>query len=43
MFPNQAGSEAKRIVVSVTADELKTTSPTTASGLRADNVYKRAK
>ncbi len=43
MFPNQAGTEAKRIVVSVTADELKTTSPMTASGLRADAVYKRAK
>jgi Lipocalin-like domain len=43
MFPNQAGTEAKRIVVSVTAEELKMTSPTTASGMRVDNVWKRAK
>ena|SRR5437763_37414 len=43
MFPNQAGTEAKRIIVSVTADELKMIAPTTASGMRADNVWRRAK
>ena len=43
MFPNQAGTEAKRTVVSVTADELKITNPLTASGMRADSVWKRAK
>jgi hypothetical protein len=43
MFPNQAGTESKQIIVSVTADELRTTSPVTASGMRADNVFRRAK
>jgi hypothetical protein len=43
MFPNTAGSDSKRIVVSVTADELKLTNPATASGMRSDNVWKRAK
>ena len=43
MFPNSAGSDSKRIVVSVTADELKLTNPATAAGLRSDNVWKRAK
>ena len=43
LFPNQAETDSKRIVASVTADELKLTAPTTASGTRADNVFKRAK
>jgi Lipocalin-like domain len=43
MFPNQAGTEAKRTVVSVTADELKIMNPLTASGMRSDSVWKRAK
>ena len=43
MFPNQAGTEGKRMVVSVSADELKMTNPTTAAGMRSDNVWKRAK
>lgn len=43
LFPNQAGTESKRMIASVTADELKLTAPTTASGTRADNVFKRAK
>jgi hypothetical protein len=42
MYPNQDGSESKRSV-SVTGDELKITNPSTASGMRADNVWKRAK
>lgn len=43
MFPGQAGTETKRIVTSVTADELKFTNPATAAGMRADNVWRRAK
>jgi Lipocalin-like domain len=42
MYPNQEGVESKRSV-SVTGDELKITNPATASGMRADNVWKRAK
>ena len=43
MFPGQAGTDTKRIVTSVTADELKFTNPATAAGMRADNVWRRAK
>ena len=43
MFPNGAGEETKRIVVSVTPDEIKLTNPLTAAGMRSDNVWKRAK
>ena len=43
MFPNQAGAETKRIVTSVTADEIKFTNPATAAGMRADNLWRRAK
>jgi len=43
MFPNQAGTDTKRLIVSVTADELKLTNPLTASGMRSDNVWRRAK
>ena len=43
MFPNQAGTDTKRIVASVTADEIKFTNPATASGMRSDSVYRRAK
>jgi lipocalin-like protein len=43
LFPNQAGTDTKRLVVSVTADELKLTNPLTASGMRSDNVWRRAK
>jgi Lipocalin-like domain len=42
MFPNQAGTDAKR-TVSVTGDELKVSNPATASGMKADSVWKRAK
>ena len=42
MFPNQAGSEAKRTVV-VTGDELKIHNPATASGMKSDSAYRRAK
>ena len=43
MFPNQAGTEAKRTVSGMTADELKIANPLTASGMRSDSVWKRAK
>ena len=43
MFPNGAGVETKRIVTSVTADELRLSNPLTAAGLRSDNVWRRAK
>ena len=43
MFPNQAGTEAPRTVVSMTADELKIANPLTASGMKSDSVWKRAK
>jgi len=42
MFPNQAGTEAKRTAV-VTGDELKINNPATASGMKSDSVYRRAK
>ena len=42
MFPNQAGTEAKRTVV-VAGDELKINNPATASGMKSDSVYRRAK
>jgi hypothetical protein len=42
-FPNQVGTEAKRIVTSLTAEELKYTSPATAFGTTAQSVWKRAK
>ena len=41
LFPNQTGMDTKRIVVSVTADELKITNPLTASGMRSESVWKR--
>jgi hypothetical protein len=43
MFPGLAGTDTKRIVTSVTAGELKFTNPATAAGMRADNVWRRAK
>lgn len=42
-FPNQVGTEAKRIVTSITADELKYTNPATALGTTAQTVWRRAK
>jgi hypothetical protein len=43
LLPNQAGTDSKRTVVSVTADELKISNPATGAGMRADNVWRRAK
>jgi len=42
MFPNQAGTEAKR-TFSVTGDELKINNPATGAGMKSDTVYRRAK
>jgi hypothetical protein len=42
MFPNQAGTESKRIV-SVTGDELRVSNPMTGSGMKSDTVWRRAK
>lgn len=42
MFPNQVGTESKR-TVNVTGDELKVSNPATASGVKSDTVWRRAK
>lgn len=42
MFPNQAGTESKR-TLSVTGDELRINNPMTASGMKSDTVWRRAK
>jgi hypothetical protein len=42
LFPNQAGTDSRRSF-SIAGDELKMTNPATGSGMRADNVWKRAK
>jgi hypothetical protein len=42
LFPNQAGTDSKR-TVSVSGDELKVSNPATASGLKSDTVWRRAK
>jgi hypothetical protein len=41
MFPNQAGTDSKR-TVSVSGNEMKVSNPATASGFRAEQVWKRA-
>jgi ribosomal protein L21E len=42
MFPNQTGTESKR-VVSISGDELRINNPATAAGLNASQVWKRAR
>jgi hypothetical protein len=42
MFANQVGTESKR-TVTLSGDELKVTNPVTASGVRSDTVWRRAK
>jgi len=42
-FPNQDGQEQKRIISSVTADELRYVNPATTTGDRAETVWKRVK
>jgi hypothetical protein len=41
LYPNQVGTDSKR-TVSVSGDEMKIGNPTTGSGMRAENVWKRA-
>jgi len=43
VYPNQEGTDAKRPIVSLTADQLKWVNPAPGSGGRSENVYKRAK
>ena len=42
-FAGFNGTDGKRTIVSLTADELRTTNPNTSTGTRADSVWKRAK
>jgi Lipocalin-like domain len=42
-FPNQEGQENKRIITSVTEDELRYINPATTTGDRAETVWKRVK
>jgi Lipocalin-like domain len=41
-FPNQIGTDQKRIITSLTANELKYTSPAAMSGVQVHQVWKRA-
>ena len=41
-FPNQVGTDQKRIITSLTADELKYSSPAAISGVQVHQVWKRA-
>jgi hypothetical protein len=42
MYPNQTGTDGKRSI-SVTGDQLTINNPATASGMKSDSVWKRAK
>jgi Lipocalin-like domain len=42
-FPNQVGTDQKRAITSITADELKYSSPAAISGVQVHQVWKRAK
>jgi len=42
-YPNLAGGEQKRIITSLTADELKYTNPATTTGTKAEAEWRRAK
>ena len=41
-FPNQIGTDQKRTITSLTADELKYSSPAATSGVQVHQVWKRA-
>jgi hypothetical protein len=43
LLPNQDGTEGKRSIVNLTADELRWLNASAASGGKSENVYKRAK
>jgi hypothetical protein len=42
-YPNLIGVDQKRVIVSLTADELKYTNPATSTGTRAEATWKRTK
>jgi hypothetical protein len=42
-FPNLIGVDQKRVILSLTADELKYTNPATSTGTKAEATWKRAK
>ena len=42
-YPNLSGGEQKRIITSLTADELRYTNPATTTGTKAEAVWRRAK
>jgi Lipocalin-like domain len=42
-YPNLTGGEQKRIITSLTADELRYTNPATTTGTKAEAVWRRAK
>jgi len=43
IFPNLVGAEQKRLIVSLTPDELKYTNPSTSTGTTAEATWKRVK
>jgi hypothetical protein len=43
VFPNLIGRDQKRLIVTLTADELKYTNPTTSTGTSAEATWKRVK
>jgi hypothetical protein len=43
IFPNLVGTEQKRLIMSLTADELKYTNPSTSTGMTAEATWKRIK
>src|SRR5262249_47384709 len=42
-YPNLIGGEQKRIITSLTPDELRYTNPATSTGTKAESVWRRAK
>jgi Lipocalin-like domain len=42
-FPNLVGADQKRIIVTLTADDLKYTNPATSTGMTAEATWKRVK
>jgi hypothetical protein len=42
-FPNLIGTDQKRVITSLTADELKYTNPATSTGMIAEATWRRAK
>ena len=42
-YPNLIGVDQKRVIISLTADELKYTNPATSTGTRAEATWKRVK